>query len=179
MCDGRRPWLSRAGTRVQLDAPPPSVSLDSLYRRYAAWLRGRLVRRYGAQDAEDLDQETWARLAPYHARHEVRHPKALLLRIAGNLAADQRGRRARRRALADAAAWTSSQVQAPGQDEAVLLREIVLGLPEGLRDVFLMSRVAGLTTAQIADRLGVSPKTVEWRMTKALAHCAAQLRRQG
>ena len=65
----------------------------------------------------------------------------------------------------------------PSQLTQVLARELLLGLPAPLRDVFVLSRIVGLTNVQIAERLGISPKTVEGRMTKALAHCAAQLRR--
>jgi RNA polymerase sigma-70 factor (ECF subfamily) len=62
------------------------------------------------------------------------------------------------------------------QIDVVLTRQLVLGLPQPLRDVFVLSRVSGLSNNQIAEQLGISPKTVEKRMTKAKAHCAAQLR---
>lgn len=65
----------------------------------------------------------------------------------------------------------------PAQTDEVLAKQLVLGLPVPLRDVFVLSRFGGLTNTQIGEQLGISPKTVEWRMTKALAHCAAQLRR--
>lgn len=161
--------MTDAGARDRL-------GVEDLHRRYGSWFRARVIRRYGLQDAEDLVQETWARLASYMAGQEVRHPRALLLQIAGNLFLDRERRRQRQdRYVADMGgmdAWA-----APDQAEAVLVREIVLGLPLPLRDVFVLSRFGGLTHSQIASQLGISPKTVEWRMTRALAHCAAQLRR--
>ena len=157
---------------------PEAGFVAELYARYADWLRARLVRRYGIQDAEDLTQDTWVRLAPLEETKDVRHPKALLLAIARNLAADRFGQRAGRerleREIVDTSGWG---VEAETQTHSVILKELVLSLPQPLRDVFVLSRIGGLSNAQIGERLGISPKTVEWRMTKALAHCAAQLRR--
>ncbi|HWQ85381.1 RNA polymerase sigma factor [Brevundimonas sp.] len=154
------------------------LTVSAIYDRYAAWLRAKLVRLYGTQDAEDLFQETWLRLAPYQAVGEIRHPQALLMRIASNLAADRFARRARRsRHAADASQSHGCGLEMPHQAAEVLAKQLVLGLPEPLRDVFVLSRFGGLTNSQIGEQLGISPKTVEWRMTKALAHCAAQLRR--
>lgn len=150
----------------------------AIYDRYADWLKARLVRRYGAQDAEDLFQETWLRVAPYQAAGGIRHPKALLLRIASNIAADFYDRRNRRDRHAHAVGQLEGWgFEMPAQADEVLAKQLVLGLPVPLRDVFVLSRFGGLTNSQIGEQLGISPKTVEWRMTKALAHCAAQLRR--
>jgi RNA polymerase sigma-70 factor (ECF subfamily) len=154
------------------------ASLSELYKRYAAWFRARLVRRYGAQDAEDLLQETWLRLTPYREAREIQHPQALLMRIATNLAADMSARQFHRtRHVSEMSQSHGWGYELPAQTDEVLAKQLVLSLPVPLRDVFVLSRFGGLTNTQIGEQLGISPKTVEWRMTKALAHCAAQLRR--
>lgn len=152
--------------------------MSALYERYAAWFRARLARRHGFQDAEELAQETWLRLLLYQGSQEIRHPRALLLRIASNLANDRHTRRSRRdRYAAELAHTDGGLCELPNQAEDLLARQLLESLPEALRDVFVLSRFAGLTNAQIGERLGVSKRTVDWRMTKALAHCAAHLRR--
>ena len=157
--------------------PNQKVDLRTLHGRYSAWLESRLVKRYGAQDAEELIQETWLRLSSYWPATDIRHPRAFLLRIAANLAADRWARQTRKSEYLEHAGANGPDVSLPTQTEALLVKEVIVGLPEPLRDVFLLSRLDGLTNAQIADKLGISPKTVEGRMTRALAHCAAQLRR--
>ncbi len=47
-------------------------------------------------------------------------------------------------------------------------QEAISNLPEGSRTIFLLSRVDGMTYAQIAERLGISVKTVETQMGRAL-----------
>ncbi|VWX49762.1 sigma factor-like helix-turn-helix DNA-binding protein [Novosphingobium sp. 9U] len=49
-------------------------------------------------------------------------------------------------------------------------------MPEPLRDVFVLSRFQRMTNRDIALHLGVSIKTVEARMSKALEHCLTKLR---
>ena len=41
-------------------------------------------------------------------------------------------------------------------------------LPPKCRDVFTMSKINGLTYSEIANELGISPKTVENQMGRAL-----------
>ncbi|MEO7966836.1 MAG: sigma-70 family RNA polymerase sigma factor, partial [Gemmatimonadaceae bacterium] len=50
------------------------------------------------------------------------------------------------------------------------LREAMEDLPERSRVVFEMSRAQGLKYSEIADALGISIKTVEAHMGKALRH---------
>jgi RNA polymerase sigma factor (sigma-70 family) len=148
-------------------------NLADLYHRHAAWLTRRL-RASGVQAADDVVQETYLRIAPYQARGEIRHPKSLLLRIASSLVAEE-GRRAQRRSRH--ATELSPLVDAPAQAETLLLKQLILQLPQPERDIFLFSRFEGLTNEQIAGRLEVSVKTVERRMTRALKQIDAQLRR--
>jgi RNA polymerase sigma-70 factor (ECF subfamily) len=154
-------------------------SLDLLYRRHAAWLGRVLRRRFDPQIAEDLVQEAYIRLTPYQAAGRVERPQSLLLRIAENLAYNQaRGaRRARARVerLAELIQGHEPCTEAE-QHEALLFKEVVMALPQPLRDTFMLSRYAGMSYAEISDRTGVPIKTVEGRMSRALAQIAAQLR---
>lgn len=174
LCIGGEP-VSDGLEKLRPEAP---MTLDVMHGRYAAWFRARLVRRYGVQDAEDILQEAWLRLAPHQGIAGIRHPKALLLKIASNLAADKFGRRRRRdEAAGDTVAAQGWNIELPSQADEMFAKQVVMGLPQPLRDVFVLSRIKGLSNRQIAEQLGISPKTVEWRMTKALAHCTAQFRR--
>lgn len=47
------------------------------------------------------------------------------------------------------------------------LWQAISRLPQRCREVFLLSKQDGLSNAQIADKLRISPKTVESQMTKA------------
>jgi RNA polymerase sigma-70 factor (ECF subfamily) len=65
-------------------------------------------------------------------------------------------------------------VQRSHEDEVIIseleqkIREAIDNLPMERRKVFILSRYDGLTYHQIADKLGISVKTVENQMGKAL-----------
>ncbi|MCA0380799.1 MAG: RNA polymerase sigma-70 factor [Bacteroidetes bacterium] len=69
-----------------------------------------------------------------------------------------------------------------GQDSAELrelkaiIQQTIEGLPEKCREVFTLSRNHGLTNQQIAEKLGISVKTVENQMTIALRRLRAHTR---
>ncbi|MCR5870893.1 MULTISPECIES: RNA polymerase sigma factor [unclassified Sphingomonas] len=158
--------------------PRPS---EQLYRRHAGWLGKILALRFKASalDVDDLVQETYLRAARYGDVEERGHPRALLLQIAINLARDQLRRRVVRGGLSiplDEAGEAELGTQAPDQHYQLELKQAVLALPPRFRHVFVLSRFSGLTYDEIASHLGISVKTVEWRMSKALAICAARLR---
>ena len=150
--------------------------LELAFRTHAGWLRRALRRRFGPEAAEDLSQEAFRRLSGVGG--PIAHPRALLMTIATNAA--RQLFRQRRRHAPDAAAWVEldeeASWQAQEQDSKVLLKQLILALPSGLQDVFVLHRFEGLTYPEIAQRLGISTKTVEWRMSKALEICAARLR---
>ena len=149
-----------------------SGTFADLYRRYAPWLTAKLRPRFGAE-AEDIGQDAWLRLAALESLAAIRHPKAFLLRTATNLALD-RYRHGQVVARSAGELEADADVE-PDQLEAVLLEDVIGGLPAPLRDVFVLSRFRGLSHAQIGEQLGISERTVEWRMSKALALCAKRL----
>lgn len=152
-----------------------SGEVGALYRTYGNWVVAFLARRFGSDVAEDLAQETFLRLA----RNPVdwRSPKALLARIALNVAQDHlRRERAQKRPRLVSGDDIPEGVALPDQHEALLHREVVEKLPRNLRDVYVLSRFGGMTYAEIATHLGISVKAVEKRMTQALRLCMARYR---
>lgn len=148
------------------------------FRDLNSWLR-RLTRRLVGSSAEDLAQESWARKLARRSSVEEQNPRAYLAAVARNLAADQSRRRLSRGghaiALESVPADFAPSVGAD-QESSLLLKQVILALPETYRDTFILNRFVGLTYAEIAARQGVSVKAVEYRMSKALALCQEALR---
>lgn len=124
--------------------------------------------------AEDLVQETFFRF--WQARTQLRSESGLevyLFRIAANLTTDF-FRRAKlpTTPLATEALTLPSPQTAESSHEyeqlAQTIAAVVASLPEGPRTAFSLSRYEGLSYAEIAEVMGLSVKTVEKHLGKAL-----------
>lgn len=152
--------------------PSQSDESDELYRQHSSWLLAFLKRRFGADAADDLAQEAFARSLQLGG--VVQHPRALLATLARRAAADRFRAEGPSGAAAGAAEPEGSYL--PDQLERVLLRQLLRELPPKVREVYLLCRVAGLTYAETAERCGISVKRVEARMTEAHRRFAALMR---
>lgn len=155
---------------------------DDLFHRHHEWLRKLLTRRLRAQpaDIDDLIQDTYLRAAR-QPEGSVRHPRAFLSQTALNLFRDSKRRETVRAEHRESITCLPSvQSGATGalteQETAFMLGRLVAEMPELYRDVFALSRFRNMTNQEIAAHFGISPKTVEWRMGKALEYCASRLR---
>jgi RNA polymerase sigma-70 factor (ECF subfamily) len=60
-----------------------------------------------------------------------------------------------------------------------VLQQAIDSLPERTREVFLLYHVEGCSYREIAERLELAPRTVEYRLRQALGFCREYVRRIG
>jgi len=152
-----RPWYDTYGARLLLVA--------------RQWTRS-------VADAEDVVQEAFMRFWR-NQRHLGGDPMALLVtsvrRAALDLlrSRDRRERRENEHVDLQAEAWFAPSVE---EDERrTQLEEAVIQLPSEQREVVVLKVWGGLTFAQIAEQLELSPNTVASRYRYALNHLREKL----
>ncbi|MGH8472967.1 MAG: RNA polymerase sigma factor [Gammaproteobacteria bacterium] len=132
------------------------------------------------QTAHDLCQEAFLRVfvAAEHAR--VENPRSYLFRTPQNLLINHyRDTQTRAEYLYELAKLYGDPVDHRRAESSALAQEALQRIDQALRElsplcqrVFHLSRVQGLTQAAIAKQLGISRRTVEDNLRRALLHCA-------
>ena len=158
---------------------PKEQTLHDLYRDHRGWLENWLRRRLGnGCDAADLSQDTFLRvLASSQRIAELQEPRAYLLTVGKRLLSNFYQRRSLEQAyLAALAVLPEDCAPSPEQRWLLLetlqaLDELLDGLPRAVRRAFLWSQLEGLNYRQIAERLGVSERTIKRYMAQAYEHC--------
>jgi RNA polymerase sigma-70 factor (ECF subfamily) len=159
----------------------PTEVIAELYSNHHGWLQGWLRKKVGcAHSAADFAHDTFCRLLALPDPAELREPRAYLVTTATRLVIDHSRRESIERAYletyailqADASESSPEQHQ-EAIDTLMAIATLLEGLPEKVRQAFLLSRLEDMPQADIAARLGVSVSMVKQYMARAMMHCYA------
>jgi RNA polymerase sigma factor (sigma-70 family) len=163
-------------------AMPDAVSHDRLFLEFRQELGIFLRRRLDHHLAQDIAHDTFLRWRQ-EAGKAIRDPRAYVFTVALNLVRDAERSEAwlcgRRVAIDDIAEIpaeqaTPDEICATSQRLDHLCRALEQ-LERPVRDAFLLHRYDGLTQMEIARRLGVSKRTVERHLQRAIERCLEAL----
>lgn len=152
-------------------------ALAALMERYWRPMVAFALDKMRGQDAaEDLVQEAFVRV--WERRRQLRpdaSPRAYLYRVLRNLITDE----FRRRQMRERFSWFKSfgepaEVPSPAAnleagEFASAADKAIAALPERRRDVFVLAHLHGLSYREVAETLGITPRTVANHMSLALA----------
>lgn len=176
---------------VLLTASPRALgpAEETRYRRMveehfdAVW---RTLRGVGipAADADDCAQQVY--LVALHRLNaiEPNRERSFLLGTAVRIASNARRGRRRSREQADSEAVDRERDERPTPEQQSDLRErrailsrILEGMPDELRDVFVLFELEGLTAPEIGEAMGIPVGTASSRLRRAREHFRAQVAR--
>lgn len=157
---------------------------DFLVQRYDE-LKRRLTWQLGSAElAGDALQDAWLRLESREDDGQVKNPGAYLLRMAVNIAVDYQRSRSRLLTEIEVDALLEQPDPMPGPAETAEARSeleallaVVQTMPPRRQRILLMVRWEHLPQQEVADRLGVSLRTVEHELKLAHNYCVERTSR--
>lgn len=167
-----------------MQADPPKLSLLSTLVRHYDELVEHVRRRFGERGfAREVVHDVCVQLLEKQEKEGVRTPLALLRKIThDNAASRYRGERRRQCWIVAVEALPEVDAQLPSHERQLdasqtldrLVRAIE-GLPPRCQMVFVMHKIHELPQAEVAERLGISLKTVEKHLRLGMAACREYL----
>lgn len=159
---------------------------DLLLDGYADFAR-RLGRRLGSDDlANEALHETYLRLERGGEAPPIHSPRAYLMRMAMNVANTLRVAERRRIGVSEGEALLELIDERPDPERAALARKEIEALdravgemPARRQEIFRAVFREEASQRQIAERLGISVRTVQLELSAAIEHCALRLGRGG
>lgn len=159
----------------------PKALLAALYDDNHRWLRAWLYRQLKCpQDAADLTQDTFIRVLDARQLTQLEEPRAFLSTVARRLLFSFWRRKRLEQRYLDSLALLPERYS-PSEEDLTLVREalesivrLLDGLPARVRQIFILSRLEGLSQPMIAQQLNVSLATVERDLRRAFLHCLAE-----
>jgi len=164
------------------------AELDSAFLAHQGALKAFFLRHLRCPEtAADLLHDCFVRLAQQPTAEALNNARAFLFACARNLLIDHLRKQQHRQHQSLCTDESGELHGAAGNsaplENAVMAREhleqlqqAISKLPPRCRDVFVLSRLHGLTYAAIGKHLGISEKTAFAHMTRALKQLHAQMR---
>jgi len=161
-----------------------AFDLGALHSRHHGWLVSWLRGRVGnPADAADLAQDVFVRLLRQPDLKALHEPRAYLATVGKRLALNLHRRRSLESAYLDALA-ARPQALVPSPEEQFLFHHTLLELDEQLESLgskvkraFVLAQFEGMTYANIAREIGVTPRTVVTYVARAMAQCCLHAHR--
>ena len=156
-----------------------SQAFQVLFSRYKVPIWSFLVRRTGDRNqASDLYQEVFLRV--WRAAHTFRHGQRVrpwVYRISTNVIRDQYRKSTRQVETVELDDWGQGRLTDPiGTHD---LEQAINGLPDNLREAFLLGAVQGLDHKEVAEALDISPANARARVSRARVHLRKLLSDRG
>jgi len=153
-------------------------TIHTLYIDHHGWLHGWLWRKLGcSQQAQDLVHDTFVRLLMREETATINEPRAFLTVVAQRVLSNHRRRQQIERVYLEVLAQLPES-SAPSPESQLMVLETLFeidrllnGLPQVVKQAFLLSQLDGLAHADIAERLFISVSTVKRHLLRAGAHC--------
>ncbi|CAH0348286.1 MAG: RNA polymerase sigma factor [Sphingobium sp.] len=161
-----------------------ALLMRSLLARYTD-IKARLTRKLGPDIAAEALQETWIRLQDRKDIAPVANPDAYLFRAALNTGHNLRIAHDRLLTFTEVELLLAVPDDAPGPDliaqdraDIALVQAALRELSERQREVFLESFLGDQPQTMLAERYGVSLRTIQKDLRRAVEHCARRLGRK-
>ena len=139
------------------------------------------------RDVDDVVQESYVRIWKVRATRPIRSAKAFLFSIARHIALDlhRRDRARPTSAVGDLSSYCVLEDR-PGAVETAslhekmdLLAEALATLPPRCREITVLRRLKGMSQREIAERFGISERTVEEQVYRGTKRSQEYVRKHG
>lgn len=156
------------------------IGFKNIFDRYFDSIRSYAYYRMADEDAaSDIAQDVFMRIWEKRDNMDEKNIKPLLYKMANDMVISHHRKKMTMldfsRNMTVTGKSLSPQEEMQFEELKNRYSDTLAGMPESQRETFLMSREEGLKYKEIADRLGLSIKAVEKRMSAALQILKAKL----
>jgi len=158
--------------------------VERLFREHnRSLLRFLFLKLNSEQEARDVAQEAYVRVLNLESPETVSHLRAFLFKTAANIAIDRARARARLSSAPAAALEFFEEERADldpargiaAREELDLISQALDELTPKCRQAFLMRRLEGLSSSEIASRMQIPERTVRYYIVEAIVYCRRRL----